>query len=185
MVPLGLSINRVARDLRVPVTRMSEIVNGRRSVTADTALRLARYFAMTPQFWMNLQAVYDPRRRHARIGRPHQTGRPSARGRLGVPGHSSQDRNTFNARPAVHTEVARPSETGRRPAPRRIDHQARRLVRQRPPNRPTSAPALHQRAISTSGHPANPRREAAGHGASGRSVRKVGRRWHRRSGHRR
>ena len=60
MVPLGLSINRVARDLRVPVTRMSEIVNGRRSVTADTALRLARYFAMTPQFWMNLQAAYDP-----------------------------------------------------------------------------------------------------------------------------
>ena len=39
---------------------MSEIVNGRRSITADTALRLARYFAMTPQFWMNLQAAYDP-----------------------------------------------------------------------------------------------------------------------------
>ena len=46
-------------DLRVPVTRMSEIVNGRRSITADTALRLARYFAMTPQFRMNLQASYD------------------------------------------------------------------------------------------------------------------------------
>ena len=59
MTPLGLSINGLARDLRVPVTRMSEIVNGRRSITADTALRLARYFAMTPQFWMNLQAAYD------------------------------------------------------------------------------------------------------------------------------
>ena len=59
MAPLGLSINGLARDLRVPVTRMSEIVNGRRSITADTALRLARYFAMTPQFWMNLQAAYD------------------------------------------------------------------------------------------------------------------------------
>lgn len=59
MRPLGLSINRLARDLRVPVTRMSEIVNGRRSITADTALRLARYFGMTPQFWMNLQAAYD------------------------------------------------------------------------------------------------------------------------------
>lgn len=59
MVPFGLSINRLARDLRVPVTRMSEIVNGRRSVTADTALRLARYFAMTPEFWMKLQAAYD------------------------------------------------------------------------------------------------------------------------------
>src|SRR5919106_4380303 len=59
MTPLGLSINGLARDLRVPVTRMSEIVNGRRSITADTALRLARYFGTTPQFWMNLQANYD------------------------------------------------------------------------------------------------------------------------------
>ncbi|HUC74591.1 MAG TPA: HigA family addiction module antitoxin [Vicinamibacterales bacterium] len=59
MRPLGLSINGLARDLRVPVTRMSEIVNGRRTITADTALRLARYFSMTPQFWMNLQAAYD------------------------------------------------------------------------------------------------------------------------------
>lgn len=59
MRPLGLSINGLARDLRVPVTRMSEIVNGRRTITADTALRLARYLSMTPQFWMNLQAAYD------------------------------------------------------------------------------------------------------------------------------
>lgn len=59
MKPLGLSINRVARDLRVPVTRMSEIVNRRRSITADTALRLSRYFGSSPQLWMNLQAAYD------------------------------------------------------------------------------------------------------------------------------
>lgn len=59
MDPLGLSINGLARDLRVPVTRMSEIVNRRRSMTADTALRLARYFGSSPQFWMNLQAAYD------------------------------------------------------------------------------------------------------------------------------
>lgn len=59
MAPLGLSINRLARDLRVPVTRMSEIVNGRRSITADTALRLARYFETTPEFWFNLQSAYD------------------------------------------------------------------------------------------------------------------------------
>ena len=59
MKPLGLSINRLARDLRVPVTRMSEIVNGRRSISADTALRLARYFGSSPQLWMNLQAAYD------------------------------------------------------------------------------------------------------------------------------
>jgi addiction module HigA family antidote len=57
--PLGISINRLGRDLRVPVTRMSEIVNGRRGITAGTALRLARYFGTTPEFWMNLQAAYD------------------------------------------------------------------------------------------------------------------------------
>ena len=59
MVPLGLSINGLARDLRVPVTRMSEIVNRRRSITADTALRLARYFSTTAEFWVNLQSAYD------------------------------------------------------------------------------------------------------------------------------
>jgi addiction module HigA family antidote len=57
--PLRISVNRLGRDLRVPVTRMSEIVNGRRGVTADTALRLARYFGTTPEFWMSLQAAYD------------------------------------------------------------------------------------------------------------------------------
>lgn len=59
MKPLGLSINRVARDLRVPVTRIAEIVHGRRGVSSDTALRLARYFGTTPNFWMNLQTAYD------------------------------------------------------------------------------------------------------------------------------
>jgi addiction module HigA family antidote len=49
----------LGRDLRVPVTRMSEIVNGRRSISADTALRLARYFGTTPELWMNLQASFD------------------------------------------------------------------------------------------------------------------------------
>ena len=57
--PLGISVNRLGRDLRVPVTRVSEIVNGRRGVTADAALRLARYFGTTPEFWMSLQAAYD------------------------------------------------------------------------------------------------------------------------------
>lgn len=59
MQPLAISINRLARDLRVPVTRISEIVNGRRGISADTALRLSRYFGNTPEFWMNLQAAYD------------------------------------------------------------------------------------------------------------------------------
>ncbi|MEP7352771.1 MAG: HigA family addiction module antitoxin [Acidobacteriota bacterium] len=57
--PLSMSINRLAIELRVPATRMTEIVNGRRGVTADTALRLARYFDTTPQFWLNLQSSFD------------------------------------------------------------------------------------------------------------------------------
>jgi addiction module HigA family antidote len=57
--PHGLSMNRLAMDLRVPVTRIAEIVAERRGITPDTALRLARYFRTTPQFWMNLQMKYE------------------------------------------------------------------------------------------------------------------------------
>ncbi len=57
--PLKMSVNKLALELRVPATRMTEIVNGRRGITADTALRLARYFNTTPKFWLNLQASYD------------------------------------------------------------------------------------------------------------------------------
>jgi addiction module HigA family antidote len=59
MVPLSLSMNKMAIDLRVPVTRIADIVNGRRGITADTALRFARYFKNTPTFWMNLQTRYE------------------------------------------------------------------------------------------------------------------------------
>src|SRR3974377_927310 len=59
MAPLGLSMNRVAMDLRVPVTRIADIVNEKRGITADTALRFARYFKNSPTFWMNLQTRYD------------------------------------------------------------------------------------------------------------------------------
>ncbi len=59
MKPLGLSMNKLALDLRVPVTRVAEIVHQRRAITADTALRLGRYFKTTPVFWMNLQVRYD------------------------------------------------------------------------------------------------------------------------------
>jgi addiction module HigA family antidote len=59
MKPLGLSANALAIALRVPVTRISEIVRERRGITADTALRLARYFNMTPEFWMRLQMDFD------------------------------------------------------------------------------------------------------------------------------
>jgi addiction module HigA family antidote len=57
--PLELSQNRLALDIGVPARRINEIVLGKRSVSADTALRLARYFGMTPQFWMGIQADYD------------------------------------------------------------------------------------------------------------------------------
>jgi len=59
MKPRALSINRLALDLHVPVTRISEIVNGRRAISADTALRLARYFGTSPEVWIKLQAKYD------------------------------------------------------------------------------------------------------------------------------
>jgi antitoxin HigA-1 len=59
MKPLRLSMNRLALDLRVPVTRIADIVAERRGITADTALRLARYFNNPPIFWMNLQTRYD------------------------------------------------------------------------------------------------------------------------------
>ena len=57
--PLGLSMNRVAMDLRVPLTRVTDIVHERRGITTDTALRLARYFKTSPTFWLNLQTRYD------------------------------------------------------------------------------------------------------------------------------
>ena len=57
--PLGMSVHKLAIELRVPATRMTEIVHGRRGITADTALRLARYFNTTPKFWLNLQTSYD------------------------------------------------------------------------------------------------------------------------------
>jgi addiction module HigA family antidote len=57
--PLGMSVNALALSLRVPTTRIGAIVKGERSVTADTALRLARFFGTSPEFWMNLQAMYD------------------------------------------------------------------------------------------------------------------------------
>jgi len=57
--PLGLSQNRLALNIGVPPRRINEIVLGKRRVTADTALRLARYFDTTPQFWLGLQADYD------------------------------------------------------------------------------------------------------------------------------
>jgi addiction module HigA family antidote len=57
--PIGVSQYRLAKDISVPPRRINEIVHGRRSVTADTALRFGRFFGMSPQFWLNLQTRYD------------------------------------------------------------------------------------------------------------------------------
>ncbi len=57
--PLGMSVNALATALRVPATRLGAIVKGERAVTADTAMRLGRYFSTTAEFWLNLQSMYD------------------------------------------------------------------------------------------------------------------------------
>ena len=68
MKPLGISINRLARDLDVPPNRIGAIVNGTRAITADTALRLGTYFGVSPETWLGLQALYDLRVTRQRIG---------------------------------------------------------------------------------------------------------------------
>jgi addiction module HigA family antidote len=66
--PMGISQYRLARDIGVPPRRINEVVKGRRAITADTALRLGRYFRMSPQFWLNLQTHYDLEREQERLG---------------------------------------------------------------------------------------------------------------------
>ena len=62
MKPLSISQNKLSRDINVPVGRINDIVHGRRSITANTALRLGKYFGTTPDFWLGLQLDYDLRR---------------------------------------------------------------------------------------------------------------------------
>ncbi len=68
MKPLEISINQLARDIAVPSNRISGIVNGKRGITADTALRLERYFGIEAQFWLNLQSEYDLRIMKRKVG---------------------------------------------------------------------------------------------------------------------
>ena len=68
MEPMGISMNKLSRDIDVPTNRISEIVNGKRGITADTALRLERYFGVEAQFWLNLQSEYDLRIIKRKIG---------------------------------------------------------------------------------------------------------------------
>ena len=67
--PMGLSQYRLAKDISVPARRINEIVKGERVITADTALRLGRYFKMSAQFWLNLQSHYDLELMEDRLGR--------------------------------------------------------------------------------------------------------------------
>ena len=68
MRPLGLSGSALARRLRVPANRINDIVRGRREISADTALRLARYFGTTARFWLNAQAAYALSKAEAEVG---------------------------------------------------------------------------------------------------------------------
>ena len=90
LVPLNMSVNALAKALGIGAARLNEIVRGERGVTADTALRLARYFNTSPEFWLNLQTLYDLRlaqqkagSRIARKVQPRQEiGRASCRERV-------------------------------------------------------------------------------------------------------
>ena len=68
LTPMGISQYRLSRDISVPPRRINQIVHGTRSVTADTALRLGKYFGVSPQFWMNLQARFDLERERDSLG---------------------------------------------------------------------------------------------------------------------
>lgn len=66
--PLAISQNKLARDLDVPVARINDIVHGRRAITADTALRLGKYFGTSPELWLGLQMDYEMRRAKRKVG---------------------------------------------------------------------------------------------------------------------
>lgn len=65
--PMGISQYRLAKDISVPPRRINEIVHGKRAITADTALRLSRYFGLSDRFWMNLQVKYDLERERDKL----------------------------------------------------------------------------------------------------------------------
>lgn len=68
LIPLGISAHALAMELKVSAPRINDIVRERRSITPDTALRLARYFGTTPQFWLNIQTSYDLKNAEREIG---------------------------------------------------------------------------------------------------------------------
>ena len=70
---LGVSAAALARALKVPTNRLTQILNGRRAISGDTALRLGHFFGTSPQFWMNLQALYEVRQAQQKVGKTVQT----------------------------------------------------------------------------------------------------------------
>jgi antitoxin HigA-1 len=70
---LGLSAAALARHLKVPTNRITQILNGRRAISGDTALRLAHFFGTSAQFWMNLQALYEVKRAQHKVGKTIRT----------------------------------------------------------------------------------------------------------------
>ena len=70
---LGLSAAALARQLNVPTNRLTQILNGRRAISGDTALRLGHFFGTSPQFWMNLQSLYEVRRAQQKVGKAIRT----------------------------------------------------------------------------------------------------------------
>lgn len=69
LVPLGMSQNALALKIRVPATRIGEIIHGKRAITPDTALRLARFFGNSPEFWLNLQQMHDLSKAKLELGK--------------------------------------------------------------------------------------------------------------------
>lgn len=66
--PMGISQSQLAKDINVPANRISQIIHGKREITADTALRLGKYFTIEPEFWLNLQVRYNMKVARAKLG---------------------------------------------------------------------------------------------------------------------
>jgi addiction module HigA family antidote len=80
LIPFGITQNALALKIRVPATRIGEIIHGKRAITPDTALRLARFFGNSPEFWLNLQQMYDlSKARQESAARIHEEVRPLKR----------------------------------------------------------------------------------------------------------
>lgn len=88
---IGVSARELARDLNVPATRVTEILRGRRGISGDTALRLGRYFQVSPDFWMNLQKLYELDLARREIGPELETVVPRDRGNSGASGQHAAE----------------------------------------------------------------------------------------------